>query len=69
MTQAIGGDERETALPAGDIEGARRTLVEAILDNLAAWAFVALAIAALFMVWATLRIVDVYVGDLPSMKP
>lgn len=47
----------------------RRSLVEAILDSLAAWAFIALAVAALFMVWATLVILETYVGELPSVKP
>ena len=48
----------------GEPEG--NPLVESMLDNLPAWAFLALAIAALYMVWATLVIVEKYVGDLPS---
>ena len=52
---------------SGEPEGNR--LVEAMLDNLPAWAFLALAIAALYMVWATLVIVDKYVGDLPTFVP
>ena len=44
-------------------------LVESILDNLPAWAFVALAISALYLVWATLVIVAKYVGGLPSFTP
>lgn len=51
----------------GEPEGNR--LVESMLDNLPAWAFLALAIAALYMVWATLVIVDKYVGDLPTFVP
>lgn len=47
----------------------RRFLVEPILDNLAAWAFIALVVAALFMVWATIVIVETYVGELPSFEP
>ena len=47
----------------------RTSLVEALLDNLSAWAFIALAVAALFMVWATLVIVETYVGELPSVEP
>lgn len=50
-------------------EQARRAFVEALLDNLSAWAFIALAIAALFMTWATLVILETYVGGLPSVKP
>jgi hypothetical protein len=51
----------------GELEGSR--LVESMLDNLPAWAFLALAIAALYMVWATLVIVEKYVGDLPTFIP
>jgi len=51
----------------GEPEGNR--LVESLLDNLPAWAFLALAIAALYMVWATLVIVEKYVGDLPTFIP
>ena len=48
-------------------EGSR--LVESVLDNLPAWAFIALAISALYLVWATLVIVSKYVGSLPSFTP
>jgi len=51
----------------GRDEGSRFT--ESILDNLPAWAFLALAIAALYMVWATLVIIDKYVGVLPGVSP
>ena len=47
----------------------RQSLTEALLDNLGAWAFIALAIAALFMTWATLVIVETYVGELPGVEP
>ena len=50
----------------GQVEPEGNRLVESMLDNLPAWAFLALAIAALYMVWATLVIVEKYVGDLPS---
>jgi len=60
------GDGAEGGGP-GEPEGNR--LVESMLDNLPAWAFLALAIAALYMVWATLVIVDKYVGDLPTFVP
>jgi hypothetical protein len=58
---------------AGEGEGPEEPegnrLVESMLDNLPAWAFLALAIAALYMVWATLVIVEKYVGDLPTFIP
>ena len=62
--EAGGASEREDGEPD---DGNR--LVESILDNLPAWAFVALAIAALYLVWATLVIVAKYVGGLPSFTP
>jgi hypothetical protein len=63
--------DREDAAPSAALEpeSEPRALVEAVLDNLSAWAFIALAIAALFMVWATLVILETYVGGLPSVKP
>ena len=53
--------------PPGGPEG--NPLVESILDNLPAWAFIALAVSALYMVWATLVIVGKYVGELPTFVP
>lgn len=52
-----------------DAEAARRTLVEAILDNLPAWTVVAMTIGLLYLVWATLDILTLYVGDVPKVKP
>ena len=40
-----------------------------MLDNLPAWAFVALAVSALYLVWATLVILEKYVGALPRVTP
>lgn len=54
---------------ADSVEPAPRSLVESVLDNLSAWAFIALAVAALFMVWATLVILETYVGELPAVEP
>ena len=54
---------------ADEPPGRPRPLIESILDNLPAWAFVALAISALYLVWATLVIVGKYVGDLPGVAP
>jgi hypothetical protein len=44
-------------------------MTESVIDNLAAWAFIAGAIALLFEVWATLRILSKYVGGLPGVGP
>lgn len=42
---------------------------EAILDNLSGWTVVALVIGLLYLVWATLEILDRYVGGIPSVGP
>jgi hypothetical protein len=44
-------------------------MLESILDNLAAWAVVALVIGVLYLVWATVEILGHYIGDLPSVGP
>ena len=64
--EALQGDDAGGGRPEGP-EG--NPLVESILDNLPAWAFIALAVSALYMVWATLVIVDKYVGELPNFVP
>ena len=64
--QALQGDGDGGCRP-GQPEG--NPLVESMLDNLPAWAFIALAISALYLVWATLVIVSKYVGSLPSFAP
>jgi hypothetical protein len=46
---------------------ARTAFTESILDNLSAWTVVALVIGVLYLVWATLAILDRYVGDIPSV--
>ncbi|HXG77393.1 MAG TPA: hypothetical protein VNJ53_12570 [Gaiellaceae bacterium] len=57
MTEPLAPDEVET----------RTALTESILDNLSAWTVVALLIGLLYLVWATLVILDKYVGDLPAV--
>lgn len=52
---------------APDEVDARTALTESILDNLSVWTVVALLIGLLYLVWATLVILDKYVGDLPSV--
>lgn len=59
------GDEPASGEPPA--EGSR--LVESMLDNLPAWAFIALAVSALYLVWATLVILEKYVGALPRVTP
>jgi len=50
-------------------ETPRQKLTESIIDNLTAWAFIAGVIAILYEVWATLRILTKYVGQLPGVSP
>ena len=42
-------------------------LAESILDNLSAWTVVALVIGLLYLVWATIVILEGYVGDVPGI--
>ena len=42
-------------------------LVELLLDSLPAWTVLAAAIAFLYLVWATIEILDRYVGPLPKV--
>lgn len=57
MTEPLASDEVE----------ARTTFTESILDNLSAWTVIALLIGLLYLVWATLAILDRYVGDIPAV--
>ena len=55
----------QPAAEAGEAErreALRRSFVESVLDNLSAWTVVAAAIALLYLVWATLEILDRYLG-------
>jgi len=47
----------------------RTRFIEAVLDNLPAWAVVAAAIAFLYLVWATLEILGRYLEGIPSVTP
>lgn len=41
--------------------------LESILDNLSAWTVVAVVIGLLYLVWATIVILQKYVGDVPGI--
>lgn len=58
MTEPLAPDE---------VEARTTAFTESILDNLSGWAVVALLIAVLYLVWATLVILGKYVGDVPSL--
>ncbi len=47
----------------------RASIVERVLDNLPAWTVVAAAITMLYLVWATIDVLNIYTGDLPSVAP
>jgi len=55
--------------PPGGGAPKRPSFIESVIDNLPAWAFTALAIAALYLVWATITIMDKYANHLPGVKP
>ena len=64
------------APPAGealpDPEGGDRTrpsTVETIMDNLSFWTVISAAIGLLYLTWATLEILNRYIGDIPSVLP
>jgi hypothetical protein len=50
-------------------ETARTRLTEGILDNLSFWFLVSAAIGLLYLVWATIEILNRYVGGLPKITP
>jgi hypothetical protein len=55
-----------------DPEGGNRTrpsMVEAIMDNLSFWTVISAAIGLLYLIWATLEILNRYVGHVPSVLP
>lgn len=60
---------RDGPPPGAQAPTPRQKMTESVIDNLAAWAFIAGAIALLFEVWATLRILSKYVGGLPGVGP
>lgn len=55
--------------PAAEPEAKRPSVTESVIDNLSAWTVVALVIGILYIVWATLEILDKYVGGLPAVTP
>lgn len=57
MTEPLTRDEAE----------AKSAFTESILDNLTGWTVVALLIGLLYLVWATLEILDRYVGPVPAL--
>ena len=64
----VGGDGAGDG-PPEERAPKRFSFVESVMDNLPAWAFTALAIAALYLVWATITIMDKYAPHLPGVKP
>lgn len=72
MSETVVSDtepEEEAKTRPGERSRGWGSLIEAVLDNLPAWAFVALAISALYLVWATLVVLEKYVGGLPGVAP
>jgi len=62
-----GAHEPDTGQP---VSASRRpSIVEAVLDNLPVWTVIAAAITLLYLVWATIDVLNVYSGDLPSVVP
>lgn len=60
----------DTGPPSPEERAARRMrLVESVYDNLSAWTVIAAAIALLYLIWATLVILDKYVGEIPKVLP
>jgi hypothetical protein len=59
-----------TAQEPVESEVAPRTKVtESILDNLSFWFVVSAAIGLLYLVWATIEILNRYVGGVPKLAP
>ena len=66
--QATAGESGDAGPPGGGAPK-RPSFIESVIDNLPAWAFTALAITALYLVWATITIMDKYATHLPGVKP
>jgi hypothetical protein len=47
----------------------RPSMVESIMDNLSFWTVMSAAIGLLYLVWATIEILNRYIGHLPSVGP
>jgi len=69
MAEQATAGEGGGAGPPGNGTPKRPSFIESVIDNLPAWAFTALAIAALYLVWATITIMDKYANHLPGVKP
>ncbi len=69
MAEQATAGEGGGAGPPADGAPKRPSFIESVIDNLPAWAFTALAIAALYLVWATITIMDKYAPHLPGVKP
>jgi uncharacterized RDD family membrane protein YckC len=58
----------EPYVPEPGAEPERSTrFTESILDNLSFWTVAALVIGVLYLVWVTLEILGLYVGDIPKV--
>ena len=62
-------DTLQAVTPDAKAPTTRQKMTESVLDNLGAWAVIAAAIALLFEVWATIRILTKYVGGIPGIGP
>src|SRR3989304_3467833 len=51
------------------MEEEKKPLAAHVIDNLAFWSFVALAIAAIYAVWGTLEMLDHYVVSTTAFSP
>jgi len=69
MAEQATAGEGGGAGPPGNGTPKRPSFIESVIDNLPAWAFTALAIAALYLVWATITVMDKYAPHLPGVKP
>jgi hypothetical protein len=69
MAEQATAGEGGGAGPPGGGAPKRPSFIESVIDNLPAWAFTALAIAALYLVWATITIMDKFAPHLPGVKP
>lgn len=63
------GESMQDGTPSAPAPTARQKMTESVIDSLGAWAFIAAAVALLYMVWATLRILSIYVGGIPGVGP
>lgn len=63
------GETMQVETPETPAPTVRQKMTESVIDNLGAWALIAAAIALLYEVWATLRILTKYVGGIPGVGP